>query len=519
MGKILIASFENSFWYFLPSIQVILLLSNPTGSHYSMSRRKPKPIQQKFNPINYLKTGNARKLPIFECLLPIDWQEIKKFPVICARKHVNGNITFASVLVDLMCTGAKDVVFFVNEPEFFYRDIISRYEEDLMMKFEKTSYELIHNIIFESVAFAEDYGIAPSEDFRWAEYILEEDSDDFPRMDIPLGQDGKAILYLNDVDERKNYFERQIKAFGEPGTYQIIYDDYDFDEEFDEDEEFEEDDEDLDVTSFLEETCMNWDEEKWGEFYDKKEFDHLPYDIVLHLFHSMIDRTYGELKEDKLFAPFMNIEYGLEVDYHPPLSEYHLDLVFDIRDQVYEVEGESSREVQKVLKKIDREIIKNPDLVLLYKYKWEALMDNRQHEKALELALMMKEKFPKSIFSISCHALSLAILDNDADLPEAMGNFTRIQDFDQRKAPFHIEEISAFYSPWLWYFAKTNQIIAAYFLNCMMLETQAQIYFPMPDFVFDEYFEGLERKVRPFLNQLVSGKISKSKFIDMVLNW
>lgn len=486
-----------------------------------MSRRKPKPVQQKFNPINYLKTGNARKLPIFECLLPVDWQEIKKFPVICARKHVNGNITFASVLVDLMCTGAKDVVFFVNEPEFFYRDIISRYEHELYMEFELASYELIHNIIFESVAFAEDYGIAPSEDFRWAEYILEEDSDDFPRMDIPLGQDGKAILYLNEEDERRNYFERQIKAFGQPGTYQIIYNDFNFDEDIDDDDEFEEefedDDDDLDVTGFLEDTCMNWDEEKWGEFYDKQEFDHLTYDISLHLFHSTVDRSYMELKDDKMFAPFMNIEYGLEVDYHPPLSEYDLDLIFDIRDQVYEVEGESSREVQKVLKKIDREIKKNPDLVLLYKYKWEALMDDRQYEKALELALSMNEKFPKSLFAISCHALSLAILDNDADLPEAMGNFTRIQDFDRRKAPFHLEEISAFYSPWLWYYAKTNQFTAAYFLTCMLLDTKAQIYFPMPDFVFNEYLEGLERKVRPFLNQLKSGKISKAKFIETVI--
>jgi hypothetical protein len=50
-----------------------------------------------------------------------------------------------------------------------------------------------------------------------------------------------------------------------------------------------------------------------------------------------------------------------------------------------------------------------------------------------------------------------------------------------------------------------------------LLDTQAQIYFPMPDFVFNEYLEGLERKVRPFLNQLKSGKISKAKFIETVI--
>lgn len=82
-----------------------------------MAKKKSKPQKTTFNPITYLKTGNARKLPIYECLLPKDWEEIKTFPAIISRKHVNGNVTFTSVLVDLMCTGAKDVLFFVNEPE------------------------------------------------------------------------------------------------------------------------------------------------------------------------------------------------------------------------------------------------------------------------------------------------------------------------------------------------------------------------------------------------------------------
>ena len=476
-----------------------------------MSKRKPKPVQQKFNPINYLKTGNARKLPVFECLVPEDWEEIKKFPVICARRHVNGNITFTSVLIDLMCTGAKDVIFFVNEPEFFYRDILSRYEHELMLKFEKVSYELVHNIIFESIAFAEDFGIAPHEDFRWSEYILEVDSDDFPRIEIPLGQAGKAILYLNDVDDRKNYFERQIKAYGQPGSYQIIYNDLDWDDEFDED------DNPLDFDDFLENSCFNWDKAKWGEFYDAGKFEYLTRDILIHLFNSILDRNYEELKGDMLFAPFMQIEYSLEADYQIPLNEDEMDLVFDFRDRLNELQLDDLKEVEKLLKKLDVKIKKNPSLVHLYMFKWQVFIETGDLQMALNLALLMKEKFPASIFSLSCHALTLAEMDDTDEVPDAMNNFTRIQDFDQRKAPFHLEEISAFYSPWIWYYAKTNQIRAAYFLNCLLIETQAQIYFPQPLIVFDEYIDGINRELKPFLEKLRSGKIIKRKFLEKVV--
>lgn len=35
-----------------------------------MAKKKSKPQKTTFNPMTYLKTGNARKLPVYECLLP-----------------------------------------------------------------------------------------------------------------------------------------------------------------------------------------------------------------------------------------------------------------------------------------------------------------------------------------------------------------------------------------------------------------------------------------------------------------
>ncbi|MFN3997217.1 hypothetical protein [Algoriphagus sp.] len=483
-----------------------------------MSKRKPKPVQNKFNPISYLKTGNARKLPIFECLVPEGWEEIKKFPVICARKHVNGNITYTAVLIDLLCTGAKDVIFFVNEPEFFYRDILSRYEDELMLKFEKTSYELVHNIIFESIAFAEDFGIAPSEDFRWAEYILDEDSDDFPRIEIPLGENGKAILYLNEEDERKNYFERQIKAFGEPGTYQIIYNDFDFgDDEDDEfDDEFDDDEEISDTDRILAAMCFNWDKSRWEEFYDQGNFVYMTNDVVMHVFTTTADFSYDLLKKDKLFAPFVKIQSSLDASHKTPMNEPEEDLLIDLKGQFGELNYDDPKKIAKLLKKIDSQIAKNPNLIQFYKLKWEVLMECDELEKGLELALFMKDKFPNEIFSLSCHAMSLAEMDQTDEVPAAMNNFTQIQEFDKTGRVFHLEEVSSFYAPWIWYYSKTNQTRVAFFLNSFLIESGAIVYFPHARVVFDEYMDSLDRAIRPFFKKVKSGKISKKEFVKIM---
>jgi hypothetical protein len=65
-----------------------------------MVKKKSKPQKTSFNPISYLRSGNARKLPFYECLLPKDWEEIKKFPIIFSRKHGNGNFLFVWISVD-----------------------------------------------------------------------------------------------------------------------------------------------------------------------------------------------------------------------------------------------------------------------------------------------------------------------------------------------------------------------------------------------------------------------------------
>lgn len=469
-----------------------------------MAKKKSKPQKISFNPISYLRTGNARKLPVYECLLPKDWEEIKKFPVIFSRKHVNGNLTFVTVLVDLLCTGAKDVLFFVNEPESTYREILENYTDSLDLEYLPATYELIHNIIFESVAFAEEFGIAPHEDFRFAELILEEDSDDFPRMDIPLGENDMAHLYLHFEDERADYFERQILKYGKPGTYKIIR--VDLNDEFDDfDDEFDD----------FDDTCFNWDKADWEDFYDEADFEDLPEDILLFTLSKMPGYFYPDLREEKLFSPFTKIRSTEE----PTSDIFFSNQEIKYMEKAYEKldDMEYDEESPNVLEYIEKGIKKWPNNRVLWQYKWEYFQRCGNMDKALKIALDIKDKFPDYLFAFSCHAQTLIEMEEVDSIPEAMNEYRKIQDFDPEREIFHQSELQSFYSPWIYYYSKTGQLRAAYFLVNFLGEHEALLKYPFHYLVNDAYLEAVTKVVDAFYKKVKSGEVSKEEFLDMML--
>ncbi len=480
-----------------------------------MAKKKSKPQKTTFNPINYLKAGNARKLPLYQSLLPKDWELIKKFPAIIARKHVNGNITFASVLVDLLCTGAKDVLFFVNEPEFLYEEILDTYREELYLDFEPVSYELVHNIIFESVAYAEEYGIAPHVDFRFAEFILEEDSDDFPKIEVQLGEGGKAHLYLNPDDERAPYFERQILKYGEPGTYEIFRNEFDpFLGENDFDEEDEWDDEDGE-DKFLD-TCFVWDEWEWEDFYDEGNFENLSSDLVIFTLINLPEYSYDKLIQDPMFSPFLDILHTDVTSSKDSFSKGELNYMSEVHERLEFSDLEFDGEDPELLKMIDTGIKKYPKNRILHQYKWEYFQRSGDLPKSLEIALEMKAKFPDYLFGLSCHAQSLIEMGEVHSIPEAMNDFTKIQEFLPDRKKFHLTELQSFYSPWIYYYAKTGQLKAASFLFNLLEDHFVLISYPLHPLVEDALAAAALKVVEPFYKKVKAGEVSKEEFVAMM---
>ena len=153
----------------------------------------------------------ARNLPIHKCYVNKDWEESQIATILITRKHTNGNITMGNFLVDLKLPGVKDCTYRFNESPLRLDEILER-DADML---EECDYALVHNIIYAGLEFAEDYGFAPHKYFKTAQFILEEDTDDIPMMEIPLGEDGIPVLEVPYGESRQREMAILDKTAGD----------------------------------------------------------------------------------------------------------------------------------------------------------------------------------------------------------------------------------------------------------------------------------------------------------------
>ena len=211
-------------------------------------KKKQKQSPQILSPENYIRQ-RARNLPIFNCFVNQGWEEEGLAHVTIARKHINGNITYCSYLVDLKCLGVKDTLYEFNVSEYEFDEYKSKLDINLNML--ECDYNLVHNIIHAGWEYAEDIGFEPHKDFlSITRYMLEEDSDDIPFIEIACGgENGKPLFVQGPLEDDAianmiiNRLEKRVGA----GNFDYVlggnnpmFDDS-YDDEEDEDEEFDDD--------------------------------------------------------------------------------------------------------------------------------------------------------------------------------------------------------------------------------------------------------------------------------------
>lgn len=201
-----------------------------------MAKNKNKqPQQPQLTPEKYIRL-KGRNLPIVKCEITEDWKDIEQGPfmAIVTRQHVNGNFTCGVYLVDIGCLGVKDSDFCFNVLKFEYDDFIEEVKGDI--PFTEISYNEVHNIIYGAVGYADELGIKPHKTFDLTEYLLDEDTDDFPLIEYEFGKNGKPYLVANDRLEASRYLSILEEATGGDFEYTILDDDDDDDDEEDEDD-------------------------------------------------------------------------------------------------------------------------------------------------------------------------------------------------------------------------------------------------------------------------------------------
>jgi hypothetical protein len=209
-----------------------------------MSKQKKKKQINNLSPENYIRQ-RARNLPLYKCWINDDWNTSGIATIFVSRKHVSENITLGFYLADLKCLGVKETFFQYNiTEELLLHKLEASREHDL--NYVEISYELAHNIIFASIEYAGEYGFDPASDFtRITQYLLEEDSDDIPLIDIHCGDENGQPLYINtgnDTPAREKQVLARLQQTAGHGNYHFFSgaeNDYD-----DEGDDYDDDDDD-----------------------------------------------------------------------------------------------------------------------------------------------------------------------------------------------------------------------------------------------------------------------------------
>lgn len=190
-------------------------------------KKKGAPVQQALSPEKYIQT-KCRNLPVVECLIGENWQEVGMATIVVARRHTNGNYTLGIYLVDTFCLGLKDSVykFNITEEEYEeYKELLSVSSGMLVI-----SYNEAHNIIYGAIAYAEELGIQPCKDFSLTQYLLEEDTDEIPLIEYTFGKDGKPCLIVASALEGSRYLPVIESAIGDDFRYFIQGNEYVFED-------------------------------------------------------------------------------------------------------------------------------------------------------------------------------------------------------------------------------------------------------------------------------------------------
>lgn len=158
----------------------------------------------------------ARSFPIGECLINKGWKECGMARIFLSRKQPDGNLTFASYLVDVFCLGVKDTMCNVDmPPSQLNRELkAGLYGDDPAVP---CSPHLVNQIVYGAIEYAADLGFRPNKDFRHSRYVLEERDPTQEVYDVSFGKDGKPFFIPGPYDDADRIIAMLRRKLGPDG--------------------------------------------------------------------------------------------------------------------------------------------------------------------------------------------------------------------------------------------------------------------------------------------------------------
>jgi hypothetical protein len=407
------------------------------------------------SPENYIRQ-RVRSLPIHECLINKDWKQGGEASIMVSRKHSNGNYTYGIYLVDLYCQGIKDTFYNFNKSESDYLSDVNLILEGAGGG-EKVEYALVHNIIYEALAYAAEYEFRPHKDFdKVSKFILEDDTEEIDLIEIECGWNGKPCLVVS-KDEDFSGLVKQLERTAGHGNFEILYDggempDMDLTGEKEQPGEAE----------MLLEEMATWDEKEWKDFNSGKRKLSEESSKALNQLIFNISFSIEEFKAAEHEAVMMFNCRIEDTDYEELDAYQEFTRPEEIQNYVGMAISAFSQSKSKYSYKIIKELIRqhpgNPHLhnILASMYR----LDGKTKESR-ELFIYSYQRFPRYLFILAGYLEYLLDKDKILEIEKILGGKEAIYQYFPERRSFASTEILRYYRVLILYFARSGRLLQA----------------------------------------------------------
>ena len=193
----------------------------------ALMKKRQKKVAQKRKPHRSLiersptqRIRMARMLPVEECLINRGWKESGMAHILLSRKQPDGDLTFASYLVDVFCLGLKDTMCNVDmSSSRLNRELKAMlYGDDPPIS---CSPHFVNQIIYGAIEYAAELGFRPNKDFRHSQYVLEERDSSQEVYDVSFGKDGKPFFVAGPHDDARRIMAMLERKLGQDGFHYL----------------------------------------------------------------------------------------------------------------------------------------------------------------------------------------------------------------------------------------------------------------------------------------------------------
>jgi len=164
----------------------------------------------------------ARAFPFYECWISDNWQkdDLGLVEILVSRQQPDGNICFGTYLVDKYLLGVKNT--FGNaglSPARYQSEIRNKIFREL--KPQECPIELAHQMIYQSIDYAAQFGFQPEKDFAYTQYLLAPRGELEEPYQLTFGKDGKPFFIAGPHDNVARIM-RQLEKTAGPGNYHYL---------------------------------------------------------------------------------------------------------------------------------------------------------------------------------------------------------------------------------------------------------------------------------------------------------